>query len=136
MPMFPSPLAAAVLATVKVAGYAGFARALNRKTGQNVAPIKFGAAKTGLGLLGGVVYLFWLLPVFGAEDMSSAAVFLGAMPVRLLMWSVALRLFYEFQGRRGLIFGGVVLGTIWSYALDGVMWLIYKIVPGMTMPVC
>lgn len=73
MPMFPSPLAAAALATVKVAGYAGFARALIRKTTQNVAPMKFGA---------------------------------------------------------------VVLGTLWSYALDSVMCLVYKFVPGMTMPVC
>ena len=136
MPMFPSPLAAAALATVKVAGYAGFACALNRKTGQNVTPMKFGATKTGLGLLGGVIYLFWLLPIFGVEDMSDAAAFLGAMPVRLLMWSVALHLFYDFRGKRSLIVGAVVLGTVWSYALDGVMWLIYKIVPGMTMPVC
>ena len=67
---------------MKVAGYAGFARALNRQTGQNVTPMKFGAAKTGLGLLGGVVYLFWLLPMFGAEDMSDAAMFLEVMPAR------------------------------------------------------
>jgi hypothetical protein len=70
MPMFPSPLAAAALATVKVAGYAGFARALNCKLGQNVAPMKFGATKTGLGLLGGVMYLFWLFPMFGGEGTS------------------------------------------------------------------
>ena len=136
MPMFPSPLAAAALATVKVVGYAAFAGALNRKTGQNVAPMKFGTTKTGLGLLGGLIYLFWLLPIFGAEGVSDATTFLGAMPVRLLMWSVALHLFYDFRGKRSLIFGAVVLGTLWSYALDGVMWLIYRIVPGMTMPVC
>ena len=136
MPMFPSLLAAAALATVKVTGYAGFARALNRKSGQNVAPMKFGAAKTGLGLLGGVAYLFWLFPMFGGEGTSDATAFLGVMPVRLLMWSVALRLFYDFRGRHSLILCAVVLGTLWSYALDGVMWLIYTIVPGMTMPVC
>jgi hypothetical protein len=30
----------------------------------------------------------------------------------------------------------VVVGTVWSYALDGVMALIYRVLPGMVMPFC
>ena len=35
-----------------------------------------------------------------------------------------------------LIAAAVASGTAWSYALDGVMWAIYKVVPGMVMPFC
>jgi hypothetical protein len=57
MPMTRSPLAAVALASVKLAGYAGYARALNRSSDE------VGAAKTGLGFLGGITYLFCVFPI-------------------------------------------------------------------------
>ena len=135
MPMMPSPLAVLALAGVKVGGYAWFARRLNDKTGQRVGPIKFGITKTVIGLIGGVTYLT-MLAFLNSGDPSTVSVFLGAAPVRMLVWVLVLRLFYDFRGRTRLRVFAVVLGTLWSYALDGVMWLIYQIIPGMTMPVC
>jgi hypothetical protein len=30
----------------------------------------------------------------------------------------------------------VLIGVAWSYMLDGAMWLIYRVLPGMVMPFC
>lgn len=136
MPMMPSPLAGLAYATVKIAGYAAFAHGLNKAVGREVSPLKFGLAKTGLGLVGGIAYLFILSMVVGSAHVSDAALFSGAMPVRMLVWLGALALFYGFRQRTALMSGVVIVGVAWSYALDCVMWVIYKILPGMVMPFC
>lgn len=136
MPMMPSPLAAAVYAAVKLGGYAVFAHGLNKVSGQAVSPLKFAVAKTALGLVGGVAYVFALAPAMGISEGSDATLFLAAAPVRLLVWGGVLSIFYGFRSNPRLFAVATVLGVGWSYALDGVMWLIYRILPGMVMPFC
>ena len=136
MPMMPSPLAAVVYAAVKIGGYAAFAYGLNKITGRSISPLKFGGAKTALGLVGGITYVFALVPATGLSDSSDVALFLGAAPVRLLVWGAALSLFYGFRSNPRLMSAAMFLGVGWSYALDGAMWLVYRILPGMVMPFC
>ncbi|HEY8025228.1 MAG TPA: hypothetical protein VIF60_11715 [Burkholderiaceae bacterium] len=132
----PSPLAGLAYAAVKIAGYAAFAHGLNKAMGREVSPFIFGLAKTGLGLVGGVAYLFIVSMTIGSAHVSDAALFSGAFPFRMLAWFVALALFYGFRQRTALMSGVVIVGVAWSYVLDCVMWVIYKILPGMVMPFC
>jgi hypothetical protein len=135
MPMMPGPLAAATYATIKVAGYAGFAYTLNRMLGRNVHVWKFGFAKTGIGLVGGLPYFFAMMSVAEDRSLSDAQVYAGALPIRFAAWSVALALFYGYRDRKGLVILALVAGVLWSYLLDGAMALLYH-VPGMAMAVC
>lgn len=136
MPMIPSPAAALIYAAVKVSGYAVFAHGLNTIGKRSVSPIKFSAAKTGLGLIAGVTYVFALAPSLGVSDSSDAELFLGAAPVRLAVWLLVLGMFYGLRENPKLIGAAVFAGVAWSYTLDGLMWLIYKVLPGMAMPFC
>jgi hypothetical protein len=133
--MVPGPLAAVTYATIKVAGYAGFASVLNRMLGRNVGVWKFGFAKTGIGLVGGLAYFFAVMAISDDKSWSDAQVYAGALPIRLMAWSVALGLFYGFRDRKGVVMLALVAGVFWSYLLDGVMALVYH-VPGMAMAFC
>jgi hypothetical protein len=133
--MMPGPLAAATYATIKVAGYAGFAYALNRMLDRNVQVWRFGFAKTGIGLAGGLTYFFAMMSFADERSISEAQMYVGALPIRLAAWSVALALFYGFRERKGLVIFALVAGVLWSYLLDGAMALVYH-VPGMAMAVC
>lgn len=135
MPMEPSPIAALAYGAVKVVGYAYFSTRLNAALGASVRPYKFGLAKTAIGLVGGITYLFALSRVH-PDGESDLAVFLGAIPIRIAAWSVALGIFYGFRHNPRLIALAVIVGTAWSYVLDGVMWILYKLLPGMVMPFC
>jgi hypothetical protein len=137
MPMMPSPLAGAAYLAVKLSGYTLFAHGLNAASKQKVSPFKFAAAKTALGLVGGVAYMIVLEGAFGFEkDISDGALFLGAAIPRLLVWSVVINIFYRLRTQPRLMIAAIVLGLAWSYVLDGVMWIVYRILPGMVMPFC
>jgi hypothetical protein len=135
MPMVPGPLAAVTYASIKVAGYAGFAYALNRVLDRNIGVWKFGFAKTGIGLVGGVIYFFAMMLMVDDKSFSEAQVYAGALPIRVLAWGVALALFYGFRDRKQLVILALVAGVLWSYLLDGVMALVYRM-PGMAMAFC
>ncbi len=136
MPMIPSALAGIVYAAVKVGGYAAFAYGLNRITDKSASPIKFAGAKTALGLAGGIAYVFGLASAIGISAESDFLLFVGAAPIRILVWTAMIGLFYGFRANPRLMTAAVLLGVVWSYALDGVMWVIYKVLPGMVMPFC
>lgn len=136
MPMIPSPTAALIYAAVKLSGYAVFAHGLNGIGARRVSPIKFSAVKTGLGLIGGITYVFALAPALGVSENSDTELFLGAAPVRLVVWALVIVILYGFRERPKLAAAHVFVGVAWSYTLDGVMWLIYKVLPGMVMPYC
>ena len=136
MPMIPSATAAVVYAAVKVAGYAVFARGVNHFSGRIAPPIKFAFAKTILGLVGGITYVFVLAPAVGVSEQSDSGLFLGVAPVRALAWFVVLSVFYGLKENPKLIVAITFCGVLWSYILDGLMWLIYRVVPGMVMPFC
>ena len=62
--------------------------------------------------------------------------FTGALPVRLFVWTIVIdKLYGDGLSRRTMMLA-VLAGTTWSYVLDGVMALIYQILPGMVMPFC
>jgi hypothetical protein len=134
--MVPSPIAAVAYGIVKVVGYAYFAKGLNAVTSEFVRPYKFGIAKTVIGLAGGVAYLFFLSHGSEPHAPSDPEVFLGAVPVRIAAWSIALGIFYGFRRKPKIIGLAVLVGTGWSYVLDGLMWVIYKLIPGIVMPLC
>lgn len=135
MPMMPGPLAAVTYATIKVAGYAGFAYVLNGVLDRSVHIWKFGFAKTGIGLVGGLPYFVAMMSMASAKSFSEAQVYAGALPIRLAAWSVALGLFYGYRDRKGLVILALGAGVLWSYLLDGAMALLYH-VPGMSMAIC
>jgi len=135
MPMVPGPLAALTYGAIKVAGYALFAKGLNRASARSVPALKFGLAKTAIGLVGGLAYVFAVVLAL-LPDAAEWRVYLGALPVRVVAWVIALSLFYRWRERRTLLLGAVLIGVAWSYAIDGVMAMLYKILPGMQMPFC
>jgi hypothetical protein len=135
MPMIPSVFAAAIYGTVKVAGYAAFGSQLNRVAGRTVSPLKFGLVKTAVGLAGGIAYLIFAPNLLGIDE-SNWSIWLGAVPIRLLAWSIVIAIFYGFRDRPGLMTLAVLAGVVWSYVLDGVMALFHRVLPSMNMPFC
>ena len=136
MPMLPGPLAAGIYATVKIAGYAGFAYGLNKAASRDIPPFRFGAVKTALGLVGAITYLLGIAPLFGSLANFDLALWLGAIPIRLLVWGLALAYFYGFRQRPMLIAAAIPVGVAWSYCLDLLMSLFYRLVPGLAVPFC
>lgn len=134
MPMVPSPVAGLTYGAVKVAGYALFAKVLNRYAQKPVPPLKFGLVKTVVGLAGGLAYLFLVFSL--REDPPGVIVFIGAFPVRLLAWAIVIHWFYRDGLERRTKVLATLVGTAWSYLLDGLMALIYEVLPGMVMPFC
>lgn len=130
MPMMPGPVAGLTYAAIKVVGYAVFAKGLNRYADKPASPVKFGFVKTALGLVGGIAYFF----LFMRGD--ALGVYIGTVPVRLLIWAIAIQLFYRDSLQRRTKVIAVFVGTAWSYALDGVMVILYRVVPGMEMAFC
>jgi hypothetical protein len=96
--MMPGPLAAATYASIKVAGYAGFAYALNRVLDRSVRVWKFGSVKTGIGLICGVVYFFAMMSIADRSSLSEAQVYAGALPIRFAVWGIVLALLYHVPG--------------------------------------
>jgi hypothetical protein len=134
MPMMPSPVAALTYGAVKIAGYALFAKVLNRYAQKPVSPLKFGLVKTAVGLIGGLGYLVLMYSL--REDTSDAIAFIGALPVRLVVWAIVIEWFYGDGLERRTRVVATLAGTVWSYVLDGLMALIYRVLPGMVMPFC
>jgi hypothetical protein len=135
MPMMPSPVAGLTYGAIKVAGYALFARVLNRYSEKPAPPLKFGVVKTAFGLVGGIAY-FFLFNYVAPDDTSTAITLIGALPVRLLIWAIVIDRFYRDGLQRRTFVLAILAGTAWSYALDGVMVLLYRMLPGMDMPSC
>jgi hypothetical protein len=135
MPMMPGPIAAVSYAAVKIIGYAFFAKRLNATLKQSVSPYGFGWGKTGIGLVGGLIYLFVIVPRLGGES-SDWVLFLGAAPIRITAWGIALSVFYRLHQKPRIFMLTILAGLLWTYFLDGIMWAVYQFVPGMTMPLC
>lgn len=58
--------------------------------------------------------------------------------MRFLVWAFVLDRYYSSRMTPKLLLAATGAGVTWSYALDGVMWLAYKIFPGMIveLPFC
>jgi hypothetical protein len=135
MPMIPGPLAVITYTAVKLIGYAGFAYCLNRQAEKQIPVWKFGAAKTAIGLAGGLLYFLIMMTIFGDAKLTDTQAYVGALPFRLMAWIVALALFYGFRDRAALMKLALIAGVLWSYILDGIMAIFYH-APGMAMAFC
>ena len=134
MPMLPSPAAAAVYGTVKVIGYSLYATGLSNHFDRIVHPVTFGVIKTLLGLAAGVTLFFSLMAFLPhATDAQSLLI---AAPFRLMVWLGALHFLFKFGRNWQALLAASLLGTALAYAMDGVMWLLYGVLPGMQMPWC
>jgi hypothetical protein len=120
---------------VKFAGYSYFASWLNMTWSRSVPLLKFGFGKTLIGVVAGTSYFFALM-FSGHLDDGELWIFLGAMPVRMLAWFVAIWMFYGLKRAPWATLQAILAGTALSYGLDGVMWVIYRYFPGMMMPWC
>ena len=136
MPFIPSLAAVATYAALKVGGYSAFGFGLNRIRERQVWPLGFGLTKTGCGLVGGLVYVLALAPAAGLDRGGFLPLFLGAIPIRLLAWGVVLHIFYDFRSDPRRLSLVAVVGTLWAYALDGLMAWLGQILPGMSRPFC
>lgn len=139
MPMLPSPLAASLYVAIKMAGYAAFASGLNRVWGTRVSAPQFAAGKTLLGFLSGAAYLwvygFWISSRLDTSTWSELGLWVGAAWPRLVVWLLALKLFYRQQKLPSLGVAALA-GVAWSYALDAMMWGLYRVLPGMVWGFC
>ena len=135
MPMVPGPAAAVVYTTLKVAGYGLYSMAVAKALHQRNRPILFGFAKTGLGLGAGLL-LLGIVVRYDLHDVGDFTVLALVAPVRFLIWLLVLKLFFDFRGKVHLALIAALAGTALSYALDGVMWMLYRVVPGMELPFC
>ena len=129
----PSTAAALVYGAVKVVGYTFAAHGLNRILGASVRPVVFGFTKTAIGFLGGWLFLFAFDDAL-EESGSDFLLYAGATLFRLIAWAIVLRLFFKLKPQRLTLLA--TAGTVWSYALDVLMWGIYKILPGTVVPWC
>jgi hypothetical protein len=88
------------------------------------------------GRLANVVDLTLFLAVAG-EHSGSEAFYVGIAAVRFVVWASLLALLFDFRERRLRTTALVAAaGTVWSFMLDGVMFLLYEHAPGMKMPWC
>jgi hypothetical protein len=122
----------ASFAAVKFAGYTGAAWALNRSFQTKDTNVwKVGGARTALGLAVGATYggLFFLL---GSHVGSPVEYFAGLVPIRLAEWSLIIWYFYQRgkPSRTVSIGNSVVVGTLWSFALDAIGIFSALVVPG------
>jgi hypothetical protein len=134
MPVVPNPL---VYVALKAGGYALYAKAANTQAGSQVSPLAFGAAKIALGFGTGLLYLFVLDALRPPEfHKTTWLVFVCFAPLRILSWGIAVALFFRSSTSRTMRGYLVVAGVVWSYILDGVMWLLYRFIPGAAFPFC
>lgn len=136
MPMIPSFFAVATYSALKIGGYYCFARIANKKLKHNFPPLKFSFLKIASGFLGGF-FLFLLLALVRSEQYRSEVIFFLTMfALRYVIWVFVFGYCYRLFQRRSVLMIGSFLGTLLSYFLDLIMWLLFGILPGMEMGFC
>ena len=135
MPMIPSVAAAVTYGAIKIGGYALYAYWLNRRLKSNVSPFKFALVKTLIGLAAG-----WAFLSVGSnlpqELQTDFAFWLSALPLRLFAWLLVIGYFYKTKSTYLQLFLYSVLGIVITYSLDLIMFVTFKLLPGMQMPMC
>jgi hypothetical protein len=119
----------AAFPAIKFAGYSLAGHVLKRSYDEpGVSSARFGAARTALGAIVGVSYVF----LTGTLEVSVAQFYLGLIPVRIAEWSLIIWIFFEYGSlERGKLrlFGYSTLGAGWSYILD-----LFVILPALVIP--
>lgn len=135
MPMVPSFLAGATYGSIKLIGYFFAARAINTQHHEKYSPFRFALLKTGFGLLGGVVFLFFATNASKVINLNEEYLIYYAAPVRYLIWFFVLKYCWKkLSTKQLLIFS--LLGLGYTYLLDALMQFVFNVSPGMKMPWC
>ena len=133
MPVGPSIIGAITFTGIKLAGY-GYAGARLNDVYRNigtVAPWKFGAVRTALGLVVGMAFAASM--AYSGITHSMLLWYLLLVPIRFLEWLGTIWLFYERKAvlsdwRRLSKYS--LVGSGWSYVLDIPAALSMIVVPG------
>jgi hypothetical protein len=134
MPMIPS-FAAFTYGAIKLGGYALYAYWLNRRFKSNVSPFNFALVKTFVGFVAGWGFLS-LGSNLPQELQSNFAFWLSALPLRLFAWLLVIGYFYKSKSTYLQLLLYSVLGIVITYSLDLVMFGLFKLLPGMQIPMC
>ena len=137
MPAGPGPIGFAAFAGVKFLGYSVAASVLTSVFQSSRNAWLVGLARTGIGLLAGTLFGgTWILLSmrFGNRWPAwlAVSVFFGLLiPIRLVEWSLLIHLFFD-RGlvRRARDLKFAALGSLWSFALDGVGVMSAFVIPG------
>jgi hypothetical protein len=135
MPMMPSALAISTYGVVKFVGYMFAAVTVNRISGIPYSPLKFPLLKISFGLLASSLLFFSLLALFSKAEISDWQLFALGIPIRFLVWLALLKYCWKNLKAKELIVLGLV-GVLYSCLLDFVMYVFFKLMPGMQSPWC
>lgn len=118
MPGGPTEIGIVYFSAVKLVGYSAAGLYLNRvEHTTRPHPLAFGVVRTVVGIAAGISYAF-LLSGFAISN-QEITFYAGLIPIRIIEWLVLLWLFYRgaenIETKRWKY---VVLGVLWSYALD------------------
>lgn len=133
MPMGPAPFGFAYFAGIKLAGYSASAAFLRKKYPTATAGVfRIGLTRTMIGIVAGVSYGAIWIYLLKFDGPTETALYLALLvPIRLLEWTLLLRLFFDRAFvNRARDFGFASLGTLWSYALDAVGIGAALVIPG------
>jgi hypothetical protein len=133
MPYIPNPLP---ILAVKLVGYTAAGAVLRKHYGGGPHPILFGVIRVVCGFFLGLL----TLPVvaFFGDDGGNMALFVWLFISRLVVWTGLVFLMFEHNSisKTGRV-TVVGLGIAWSFLLDGLLYLLDQISPGiMSIPMC
>jgi len=140
MPLIPDPIGLLPFVGIKLIGYSAAGAYLRHAAltargdeapGVDVVrALGFGAARTALGLIGGVGY-----GLLGGAFLPQAGLFgmlLALAPLRVLEWTLMVLLFFEPRDlQRRFLWLGILGGTLVSYLLDIPAWGIWSLFPAV-----
>ena len=100
---------------IKFVGYSFAASRISRHYSRpDVNPFRIGAVRTLIGMGFGVLYF-----TLASVGFPSLLILLGLIPIRVLEWTLLLKMFYDPRlADRSKLKDVNILGTIWSFLLD------------------
>ncbi len=136
MPMMPSLAAVATYTTLKLVGYGYFATVANRHFPRKANPYYFALAKVALGFAAGIFSLFALGALLPHNPNLGVTLLAASIPIRFAVWMLIIHLFYSPPFFRRTSLTAAAIGTALSCAIDGVMWILFDIPPGLETGWC
>ena len=120
----------AVFPVIKFTGYTLAGHFFkHRYEDPGISSAKFGAARTALGMLAGISYVY----VAGSLTFSDAHFYVGLVPVRIAEWLLTIWIFFEYGNlapNKLRLIKYSLLGVVWSYILDLFVILPVLFIPG------
>lgn len=130
--MIPSPLGLTAFLGMRVAGYYVAYLRLQRHSDRPRRAETFVGAKVAAGAVVGGLALSLQIMVGGSD----VQLWTALLPLRLIAWLLLIRMLVPPRNGLRAAVGFACLATVWSYVLDAVAWLVFRVVPGFVMPWC